>query len=178
MTFVITQPCIDEQDQSCVEVCPVDCIQFEEGVDRMLYVDPVECIDCGACQPACPVDAIFPENEVPDDQTRFVAMNALWYQDKDAARSEIADVPVREKTVTASASGGGDAAAATGGDEDEAVVGAFKRGETGVEGKCVFCGQYVIKGGTTFRRKSVICSDCADRGEQVENPFSQTAGRR
>ena len=69
-------------------------------------------------------------------------------------------------------------AAATGGDEDEAVVGAFKRGETGVEGKCVFCGQYVIKGGTTFRRKSVICSDCADRGEQVENPFSQTAGRR
>lgn len=177
MTFVIITPCIDEQDQSCVDVCPVDCIHFDEDSDRMLYVDPVECIDCGACQPACPVDAILPENEVPDDDSRFTAMNALWYQDKDAARSEIADIPVREKTVTASASGGGgDTAAAVAG--DEAVVGAFKRGETGVEGKCVFCGQYVIKGGATFRRKSVICSDCADRGEQIENPFSQTAGSR
>ncbi|HJM90212.1 MAG TPA: ferredoxin family protein [Dehalococcoidia bacterium] len=88
MTFVITQPCIDEQDQSCVEVCPVDCIQFEEGVDRMLYVDPVECIDCGACQPACPVDAIFPDIEVPDDRTHFVEINALWFQDRAAARAQ------------------------------------------------------------------------------------------
>ena len=58
MTFVITETCIDEQDQSCVEVCPVDCIHFEEGVDKILYIDPVECIDCGACEPVCPVDAI------------------------------------------------------------------------------------------------------------------------
>ena len=54
MTFVITQPCIDEMDQSCVDVCPVDCIHFEEGADRMLYIDPVECIDCGACVDPCP----------------------------------------------------------------------------------------------------------------------------
>src|SRR5919201_1525744 len=59
--YVITSPCIGTQDQSCVEVCPVDCIHFEEGVDRMLYINPLESIDCGACQPACPVNAIFPQ---------------------------------------------------------------------------------------------------------------------
>ena len=89
MTFTITQPCIDTMDQSCVEVCPVDCIHFDEGVDRMLYIDPVECIDCGACQPACPVSAIFPEADVPADQRFFTELNALWYHDKDAARSRV-----------------------------------------------------------------------------------------
>ena len=58
MAYVITTPCIDTTDQSCVDVCPVDCIHFEEGKDRMLYIDPDECIDCGACEPACPVSAI------------------------------------------------------------------------------------------------------------------------
>ena len=89
MTFVITQPCIDTTDQSCVEVCPVDCIHFEEGADRMLYINPLECIDCGACQPACPVSAIFPVAEVPADQTRFTPINELWYSDRAAARSQV-----------------------------------------------------------------------------------------
>ncbi|MFN8639442.1 MAG: ferredoxin family protein [Dehalococcoidia bacterium] len=89
MTYVITQPCIDTLDQSCVDVCPVDCIHFEEGTDRMEYIDPDECIDCGACEPACPVSAIFAEDDVPDDQAIFKEINALWYQDKDAARAKI-----------------------------------------------------------------------------------------
>ena len=89
MTYVITQPCIDTLDQSCVDVCPVDCIHFEEGTDRMEYIDPDECIDCGACEPACPVSAIFAEDDVPDDQQAFKEINALWYQDKAAARAKI-----------------------------------------------------------------------------------------
>ena len=89
MTFVITQPCIDVQDQSCVEVCPVDCIHFEDGEDRMLYIDPVACIDCGACEPACPVDAIFDEPDLPEDQAHFTAINELWYDDAPAARAQV-----------------------------------------------------------------------------------------
>jgi NAD-dependent dihydropyrimidine dehydrogenase PreA subunit len=61
MTYVIAEPCVDVMDQGCVSVCPVDCIHFDEGTDRMLYIDPNECIDCGACEPECPVNAIFPE---------------------------------------------------------------------------------------------------------------------
>ena len=89
MTFVITQPCIDTMDQSCVEVCPVDCIHFEEGADRMLYINPAECIDCGACQPACPVNAIFPDGDVPADATQFTEINSLWYDDPAAARAQV-----------------------------------------------------------------------------------------
>ena len=70
MTYVITDPCIDVLDKSCVEVCPVDCIHYEEGTDRKLYIDPDECIDCGACEPVCPVTAIFAEDDVPADQAR------------------------------------------------------------------------------------------------------------
>jgi ferredoxin len=90
MTYVITEPCIDTTDQSCVDVCPVDCIHFEEGADKILYIDPDECIDCGACEPACPVSAIFAEDDVPDDQKRFIEINKLWYSDKDAARAKLA----------------------------------------------------------------------------------------
>ena len=89
MTYTITQPCIDTLDQSCVDVCPVDCIHFEEGVDRMLYIDPDECIDCGACEPACPVSAIFAEDDVPEDQALFKEINVLWYKDKAAARAKV-----------------------------------------------------------------------------------------
>ena len=85
MPFVITDPCIDTKDQACVSVCPVDCIHFEDG-DRMLYINPSECIDCGACQPACPVSAIFPDSGVPDDKKKFIQINELWYADKAAAR--------------------------------------------------------------------------------------------
>ena len=89
MTYVITSPCIDTTDQSCVDVCPVDCIHFEEGVDKILYVDPDECIDCGACEPACPVSAIYAEDDVPEEETAYTEINALWFSDKDAARAKV-----------------------------------------------------------------------------------------
>ena len=89
MTFVITSPCIDTKDKACVDVCPVDCIHFEDGVDTMLFINPVECIDCGACEPACPVTAIFEEGGIPDDQSNFIEINALWYDDPSAARAKI-----------------------------------------------------------------------------------------
>ena len=89
MTYVITTPCIDTTDQSCVDVCPVDCIHFEEGVDKILYINPDECIDCGACEPACPVSAIFAEDDVPADQKAYTEINALWFTDKAAARAKV-----------------------------------------------------------------------------------------
>jgi Fe-S-cluster-containing hydrogenase component 2 len=67
----------------------VDCIHDEGDVDQMLYIDPDECIDCGACEPACPVSAIFAEDDVPDNAKKFIEINALWYKDKDAARSKV-----------------------------------------------------------------------------------------
>ena len=72
MTYVIGGPCVDVMDKSCYEVCPVDCIY--EG-DRKLYINPEECIDCGACEPECPVTAIFPEEDVPQTLSAFVAKN-------------------------------------------------------------------------------------------------------
>ena len=92
MTYVITAPCIDTQDQGCVEVCPVDCIHFDEGEDRMLYINPEECIDCGACEPACPVTAIFAEDDLPDDVAAFKDVNVLWFSDKAAARARVEEL--------------------------------------------------------------------------------------
>jgi ferredoxin len=89
MTYTIAEPCVDVMDQACVSVCPVDCIHFEQGVDRTLYIDPNECIDCGACEPECPVAAIFPADSVPAEWDAYTEVNALWYTDKDAARSKI-----------------------------------------------------------------------------------------
>ena len=86
MTYVITDPCLETLDQSCVEVCPVDCIHFEEGVDRKLYIDPDECIDCGACEPVCPVTAILSDDQVPVDQVKYTEIDALWFKDKETAR--------------------------------------------------------------------------------------------
>ncbi len=72
MTYIIAEPCIDIKDRSCVDVCPVDCIhEFE----RILIIDPEECIDCGACEPECPVEAIFPEDALPDKWNAFVEIN-------------------------------------------------------------------------------------------------------
>ena len=89
MPFVIAQPCVDVMDTACVDVCPVDCIHYEAGKDRKLYIDPDECIDCGACEPACPVEAIFSEYDLPYEWERYEAIDALWYRDKEAARTEV-----------------------------------------------------------------------------------------
>ncbi|MEV4731830.1 ferredoxin [Saccharopolyspora sp. NPDC049426] len=68
MAFVIGEPCIDVMDRSCIEECPVDCI-YEGG--RMLYIHPDECIDCAACEPVCPVEAIRPAQRVNEDWRPF-----------------------------------------------------------------------------------------------------------
>ena len=72
MPYVITEACIGVKDKSCVDVCPVDCIY--EG-EQMLFIHPDECIDCGACEPECPVTAIFPEEDVPANLHQFVQIN-------------------------------------------------------------------------------------------------------
>jgi len=89
VTYVIAEPCVDVKDTACVDVCPVDCIHYDEGTDRMLFIDPDECIDCGACEPECPVQAIFTEDSVPDQWTAYTEVNALWFSDKDAARARV-----------------------------------------------------------------------------------------
>ncbi len=94
MTYVITEPCIDVIDKSCVEVCPVDCIHFEEGTDRKLYIDPDECIDCGACEPVCPVTAIFAEDDVPDQWKEYTELDAKWFKDPDAVRARVNELKV------------------------------------------------------------------------------------
>jgi ferredoxin len=76
MTYTIAEPCIDVKDRACVEECPVDCIY--EG-DRMLYIHPTECIDCGACEPVCPVEAIFYEDDVPAEWTEFKPINVEYF---------------------------------------------------------------------------------------------------
>ncbi len=86
MAYVIAQPCLDTTDQSCVAVCPVDCIHFEEGVDRKLHIDPSVCIDCGACEPECPVDAIHPMERLPAEWAIFAEIDQLWAGDPGAAR--------------------------------------------------------------------------------------------
>lgn len=89
MTYVIADACIDVMDQSCIEVCPVDCIYFEEKDDRMCYIEPNECIDCGVCEPACPVGAIFEGDAVPKSSVAFTEINVLWFKDKDEARAKV-----------------------------------------------------------------------------------------
>ena len=96
MTFVITEPCLGVCDTSCVEVCPVDCIHGPIGHDEieeirasgdmarleniMLYIDPDICIDCGACEPECPVEAIFEEDDVPDQWAEYLEKNAEFFR--------------------------------------------------------------------------------------------------
>ena len=76
MPYVIAAACIDVTDKSCIEECPVDCIY--EGA-RKLYINPGECIDCGACEPVCPVEAISQDRRVPAGQEEFVADNARFF---------------------------------------------------------------------------------------------------
>jgi NAD-dependent dihydropyrimidine dehydrogenase PreA subunit len=76
MPFVITEPCIGVKDRSCVEVCPVDCIV--EGEDQF-FINPDECIDCQACEAACPVQAIYPESGVPEKWRAYIAKARTFF---------------------------------------------------------------------------------------------------
>ncbi|NAZ75720.1 MULTISPECIES: ferredoxin [Kineococcus] len=76
MTYVIAQPCVDVKDKACIEECPVDCIY--EG-KRSLYIHPDECVDCGACEPVCPVEAIYYEDDVPEQWSAFTAANVEFF---------------------------------------------------------------------------------------------------
>ena len=97
MPFIITDPCIGTKDHACVDVCPVDCIhprkdEREFETSSMLYIHPEECIDCGACVPACPVAAIYDSVEsTPASQKSLVEANAIYrVGDSDAvARAEV-----------------------------------------------------------------------------------------
>jgi ferredoxin len=85
VAYVINEPCIAVKDNSCVEVCPVDCIHptpDEPGYDEhdQLYIDPEECIDCDACVEACPVDAITADHQVPAEWQHFIELNVAYYR--------------------------------------------------------------------------------------------------
>jgi NAD-dependent dihydropyrimidine dehydrogenase PreA subunit len=76
VTYVIALPCVDIKDRACVDECPVDCIY--EG-NRMLYINPEECVDCGACEPVCPVEAIYYEDDVPPEYSEYLDVNANFF---------------------------------------------------------------------------------------------------
>ena len=88
MTYIIAEPCVDVRDRACVDVCPVDCIyevedtelsEGDEAYKAMLYIHPEECIDCGACEPECPVEAIYPEDEVPEQWSDYIEYNYVAF---------------------------------------------------------------------------------------------------
>jgi NAD-dependent dihydropyrimidine dehydrogenase PreA subunit len=85
MPYVIGSHCIDTTDMSCIEECPVDCIY--EG-NRKLYINPLECIDCGACEPACPVEAISQDRRVESDDEAFIEDNARFFGEALPGRAE------------------------------------------------------------------------------------------
>ncbi|WP_411084665.1 ferredoxin [Streptomyces sp. cmx-18-6] len=78
MTYVIAQPCVDIKDKACIEECPVDCIY--EG-PRKLYIHPDECVDCGACEPVCPVEAVFYEDDLPEAMIPYRAADREIFDD-------------------------------------------------------------------------------------------------
>ena len=84
MAYVIAEPCIGTKDSACVDACPVDCIHPKKEDPRfeaaeLLYIDPVECIDCGACVPVCPVSAIFALDDLPEKWADFTEKNAKFF---------------------------------------------------------------------------------------------------
>lgn len=88
MPYVITEACIGTKDASCVSVCPVDCI-YESKDGKQYYINPDECIDCGACEPECPVNSIFPAESVPAQWAPYIQIDANWFKDKAAARAAV-----------------------------------------------------------------------------------------
>jgi ferredoxin len=86
MAYIIAEPCIGVKDSACVEVCPVDCIYSTEE-DDMYYIHPEECIDCAMCEPECPVEAIFFEEDLPEEWSEYVEINAEYDYDKGKAEA-------------------------------------------------------------------------------------------
>ena len=87
MPYIIAEPCIDVKDGACLDVCPVDCI-YTTTEDNMMYIAPDECIDCAACEPVCPVTAIFVLEDLPAQWESFTAKNADYFEGKDDAALE------------------------------------------------------------------------------------------
>jgi NAD-dependent dihydropyrimidine dehydrogenase PreA subunit len=84
MAYVIAEPCIGTKDTACVDACPVDCIHPKKDASNhaevnQLFIDPVECIDCGACVPVCPVSAIFAADDLPDKWKQYTEINAKYF---------------------------------------------------------------------------------------------------
>ena len=77
MAYVIAQGCVDVKDKACVDECPVDCIY--EG-ERTLYNHPDECVDCGACEPVCPTEAIYYEDDLPADMAKWLKINEEFFE--------------------------------------------------------------------------------------------------
>ena len=100
MAHSVVSPCVGTRDTACMKVCPVNCFYDvplsdlgienpEEAADnedmkKMLLIHPEECIDCGLCVPECPVAAVFPNDEVPDDETQWIEINANYFEGKDS----------------------------------------------------------------------------------------------
>ena len=85
MTYVIALPCVDVKDRACIDECPVDCIY--EG-DRSLYIHPDECVDCGACEPVCPVEAIYYEDDLPAELQPYLQDNTDFFEETMPGQSE------------------------------------------------------------------------------------------
>jgi NAD-dependent dihydropyrimidine dehydrogenase PreA subunit len=83
MAYVIAEPCVDVMDRACVDECPVDCIYVGE---RSLYIHPDECVDCGACEPVCPVEAIYYEEDLPERWQLYLEDNARFFTETLATR--------------------------------------------------------------------------------------------
>lgn len=79
MAYVICEPCVDVMDTACVDVCPVTCIHTVDG-EKQLYIDPNVCIDCAACDPECPVTAIFIESDVPSEWESYIGINSTFFE--------------------------------------------------------------------------------------------------
>ncbi|GAB4326548.1 MAG: ferredoxin family protein [Dehalococcoidia bacterium] len=78
MPYVITEPCVGVKDASCVDVCPVDCIHTTDEAPQY-YINPTQCIDCAACELACPVSAIFNEYDIPEEWKKYITINADFF---------------------------------------------------------------------------------------------------
>ena len=96
MPYIIGEPCIDVMDRSCMEECPVDCIY--EGA-RKLYINPMECIDCGACESLCPVQAISHDRSAAEAAATFIADNARFFSESLPGRGEPIGAPGGAATI-------------------------------------------------------------------------------